>query len=615
MESKDTDKRLKILSVLSIIIIAVLLARLGYLQIYQGEYYKKQAEYNRIRIIPTMAPRGIMYDRDGNPVVINQPGFTVAILPLDENISPQLIARLALLLHMDPKEIEEKVKHHTGFDPIRLKSNVGPQIWTVIEEQKDLYPGVVVEAQPIRDYIYKTVGAHVFGYVSEISEAELKRKKDQGYKSGDIVGQFGLEKVYDKYLRGTPGGEQVEVDVTGKAVKILGQKAPIPGKNLKLTIDMRLQLAVEKAIDEQLAKIHANEAAAVVMDPNTGQILAISSRPSFDPNKFAGGISVKDWNAINLNPYHPLDNKAITGEYPPGSVFKIVTGTAALNEGKVTPQEKLYDPGVYWLVPKHNADGEALGWINFQTALAKSDNVYFYEMGHRVGIDTLARYARLFGLGQKTGIDLPYESHGVVASREYKKKVFKTDSWYLSETLDAAIGQGFQLVTPIQAAMVMSEIANGGIRYKPYLVQEITNPDGSVYKRFNPVVEGRLDGVSPWVIQTIRQGLLQVTRVGTAAALFGKSFPVEIAGKTGTAENSQGRDHGWFVAYGPYKNPSIVVAVVVPNGGYGATSAAPIGKKILEAAFHLVPEPPLVNPETAVNTDNASMNSGLNVNP
>lgn len=613
MGSKNIYTRLKILSAASVLVILVLIVRLGYLQIYQGDFYKKQAEGNRIRIIPTMAPRGTMFDTNGNPVVINQPGFTVAILPLEEKIPPELVDNLAALLKMNKTEIDAKIKAHHGFDPIRLKSNVGPEIWTIIEEQKDKYPGVVIEAQPVRDYIYKTVGAHAFGYVGEINDDELeKHKGDDSYKLGDTIGKFGLEKIYDEYLRGVPGGEQVEVDVTGKPVQILGKKEPVPGRDLRLTIDVGLQLAVEKAIDDRLKEIHASAAAAVVINPKTGQILAISSRPSFDPNKFAGGISEKDWNEINNNPYHPMDNKAITGEYPPGSTFKIVTGTAALNEHKVTPQEIIYDPGVYWLVPKHNADGEALGSINFLQALAHSDNVYFYEMGHRVGIDALGKYARLYGLGQKTGIDLPYEASGLVASKEYKKKVYDED-WYLSETLDAAIGQGFNLVTPLQAAMIMSEVANGGTRYKPYLVDDVLNPDGSVYKHFDPQVMGKLDGVDPKFIQLIQQSLLQVTKIGTAAGAFA-NFPVNIAGKTGTAENPHGADHGWFVAYGPFEDPDIAVAVIVENGGYGAASAVPIGKAILEAAFHLVPEPPLIDPQKIpLNADKNAIESGVKI--
>ena len=583
-ENELFSRRLRILSVGIFMVIAVLLARIGYLQVYDGEYYARLADGNRIRLIPAMAPRGMFYDRNGVPMVINRPGFTVALLPLDAPISDEVINRLSALLKVPVEEIKKKVDAHVGFDPIRIKNDVTADILTILEEQKDLYPGVVIEVQPIRNYIYKEHGAHTFGYVSEISDAELEDRKDEGYKSGDIIGKFGLEKIYDKELRGENGGEQVEVDVAGKPVQILGRKEPIAGYDLVLTIDQQLQFAAEQAVDEKLKEIHANAAAAVVMNPQTGEVLALVSRPAFDPNLFAHGISVKDWNAINSNPYHPMDNKAITGEYPPGSTFKIVTGTAALAEGKVTPEEKIFDAGYHWLIPKSNASGEALGWINFTEAMAHSDNVYFYEMGNRLGIDKLEQYSRLFGLGQKTGINLPYESEGMVASQALKRKLYN-DDWYLSETFDAAIGQGFNLVTPIQAAMVMGEIAAGGKRYRPYLVQRMVAPDGQVVKEFQPELLSQLP-VSYDVIHLVQIGLHEVTTYGTGATNFA-GFPIPIAGKTGTAENSQGRDHGWFVGYGPFDNPTIVVAVVVEQGGFGATSAVPIGRRILEAAFGL----------------------------
>lgn len=587
MVTKDFNGRLKAISISMIMVIFILIARLGFLQVYEGEYYAGLADGNRIRLIPSMAPRGTFYDRNGNLLVTNRPGFTVSLLPLTAPISDDVVTRLATLLSVDKESIETKIAQHSGFDPIRIKNDVGPEILTIIEEQKDAYPGVVIEVQPIRNYINKEMAAHVFGYVSEISDDELEKRKDGGYKSGDIIGKFGLEKVYDAQLRGVNGGEQVEVDAAGKPVQILGKKEPIPGNNLVLTIDEKIQKAAERAIDEQLVKINAKAAAAVVMNPKTGAILAMVSRPAFDPNLFAHGISTKDWKAINDNPNFPMDNKAITGEYPPGSTFKIVTGSAALQEGKVTPEEKILDTGRHWLIPKVNADGEALGWINFRQALAHSDNVYFYEMGNRLGIDKLESYARMFGLGAKTGINLPYEADGLVANRAYKRKVFN-DDWYLSETFDAAIGQGFNLATPLQMAAVMGEIASGGIRYRPYLVQKIVAPDGKLVEDFQPEVVKKLD-ISPQFITLIQDGLHDVTTFGTAASMF-KDFPVDLAGKTGTAENPHGKDHGWFVAYGPFSDPNIVVAVLVENGGYGAQSAVPIGKKILEAAFD-IPDP------------------------
>lgn len=576
--------RFKLLTFMVVMVIAILIARVGYLQVYDGEYYAKLADGNRIRIIPTVAPRGTFFDRNGQLLVTNRPGFTVSLLPLTEPISEEVITRISNLLQVPIEDIKSKIAAHVGFDPIRIKTDVTPDIVTIIEEQKNNYPGVVIEVQPIRNYILKQEAAHTFGYVSEISDAELETKKKEGYKSGDIIGKFGLEKIYDKAIRGVNGGEQVEVDVSGAPVQILGKKDPVPGADLILTIDRDLQVAAEAAVDAQLSAIHANAAAAVVLNPQNGEILALVSRPAFDPNLFAHGISTKDWNAINNNPYHPMDDKAITGEYPPGSTFKIVTGTAALASGRVTPEEQIFDSGQHWLIPKGNASGEALGWLNFRTALAHSDNVYFYEMGNRLGVDLLGHYSRMFGLGQKTGIDLPYESEGMVASKELKMKLYN-EEWYLSETFDAAIGQGFNLVTPLQAAMVMGEIAANGKRYKPHVVWKMVTQNGELIKEFQPELLSQLD-VPEWVIQLVQSSLHDVTKYGTAASNFA-GFPYDIAGKTGTAENSQGRDHGWFVGYAPFDNPQISVAVIVEQGGFGAVSAVPIGRKIMEAYFAL----------------------------
>ncbi|WP_288321621.1 penicillin-binding protein 2 [uncultured Selenomonas sp.] len=584
-ENEDFSGRLQFLRVVAVCIILVLIGRAGYLQVYDGELYARLAEGNRIRIIPAEAARGTFYDRNGELLVTNRPGFTVSLLPLTEPISPEVIARVSALIHVSVEEIQKKIDAHIGFDPIRIKNDVLPDIVSIIEEQKDSYPGVVVEVLPVRDYIFGEYAAHVFGYVSEINEEELERRKGEGYKSGDIIGKFGLERVYDKEVRGIKGGEQVEVDVSGRPVQILGRQSPIPGNDLVLTIDGHIQEAAERAVDDQLAAVHAHAAAAVVMNPQTGEILAMVSRPAFNPNLFAGGISTVNWNILNNNPYHPMDNKAITGEYPPGSTFKIVTGTAALAEHKVTAQEKIFDSGRHWIIPKTNAGGEALGWIDFEQAMAHSDNVYFYEMGNRLGVDTLERYARLFGLGTRTGIDLPYEAEGLVPNRKYKADNYEDGEWYLSETFDAAIGQGFNLVTPLQAAMVVSEIAANGRRYRPHLVQRIVDVNGNTVREIKPELLSTLE-VDPSVIHHVQEGLHSVTKLGTGTALFA-GFPVDIAGKTGTAENSQGRDHSWFVAYGPYKNPNVVVAVIVEQGGFGSVAAGPIARRILEAAFGL----------------------------
>lgn len=597
MLARRLGHRLDLLGLFVVLVFVALVARLGYLQVVQGQYYNRLADGNRIKLIPVMAPRGTFYDRNGVPLVSNRPGFTVTLVPISGPIPDEVITKLAGILGMNVAEIQAKIAQQSGpFEPVRVKTDIGPEIVTRIEERRQDLPGVVIEIQPIRNYPNNDLAAHVFGYVSEINDVELEKRKAEGYRPGDIIGKFGLEKVYDKEIRGSDGGGQVEVDVNGRPIQVLGKKGPVPGNNLQLTIDYRIQKATEEAIDAQLKYLqtkteftNAKGAAAVVMNPKTGEILAMVSRPAFNPNLFAGGISTKDWKLINDNPFHPMDNKAISGEYPPGSTFKIVTGTAALELGKVTPEEKILDTGTHWVIPKGNAQGEALGWINFKEALSKSDNVYFYEMGNRLGIDNLEKYARMYGLGAYTGINLPGESDGLVANRAYKEKVYKED-WYLSETFDAAIGQGFQLATPLQMAVLVSQVANGGHRYRPYLVSKMLAPGGEAVRTFGQEEIGSIK-VSPATMNLIREALKDVAHDGGTAAYFFTGFPIPIAGKTGTAENSHGQDHGWFVAYAPYDDPRVVVVVIVEQGGFGATAAAPIARTILEAAFNLNQKP------------------------
>ncbi|MBP2644677.1 MAG: mrdA 1 [Firmicutes bacterium] len=593
MDEKRFGHRVDVLAFLAVIVVVALISRLGYLQVVEGKFYGNLADGNRIRLIPVMAPRGTFYDRNGVTLVSNRPGFTVSLVPISGPIQEQVINKLSGIIGVSADEIKQKVSGQTGsFEPIRVKADIGQDVVTRIEEHRAELPGVVIEIQPIRNYVYNELAAHVFGYVSEINDVELAENKAAGYRAGDIIGKFGLEKVYDREIRGVDGGGQVEVDVTGRPVQELGKKEPQPGNNLVLTLDYRIQKAAEEAIAEQLKylqgtikRTNAKAAAAVVMNPNNGEILAMVSCPAFNPNFFSSGISTKNWKALNDNPFHPMDNKAISGMYPPGSTFKIVTGTAALELGKVTPEEKILDTGKHWLIPKGNDAGEALGWIDFKVAMAKSDNVYFYEMGNRLGIDNLEKYARLFGLGDYTGINLPGEADGLVANQRYKEKVYGED-WYLSETFDAAIGQGFQLATPLQIASVMSQIANGGHRYRPYLVSKIVTQSGEPVKLFGPEEVGNIK-ISDRTLTLIREALREVaTERGTAGQIF-KDFPIPIAGKTGTAENPHGDDHAWFACYAPYNNPRVVVVVVVEQGGYGAEASVPIARKILEAAFNI----------------------------
>lgn len=597
MTERFTKQRLNTLTFIIVFTFVLLVSRLTWLQGLHGEEFKQQAENNRIRLLPITAPRGTFYDRNGVPLVNNRPGFSISLVPIKGPIPNEVIVKLAEILGMNPEDIQKKIKKQDNpLEPTRIKSDVGPEIITKIEERRDDLPGVVIEVQAVRSYIYNELGAHTFGYVGEISDSELEKEKSKGYRSGDILGKTGLEQIWDKELRGTDGGAQVEVNVSGKPVQMLGTKQPIAGNDLILTIDAKIQRAAEKAMDERLKYLQdkfgnpeAKAAAVVVMNPQTGEILAMVSRPTFDPNKFNGGISTKDWKEIMDNPRNPMQNRVIGSSYPPGSAFKIVTGTAALETGKVTPEEKIFDAGRHRLAPaKSNAHNAALGWIDFKVALAKSDNVYFYELGNRLGIDTLEEWARKFGLGAPTGINLPDEDDGLVANQRYKKKVYGED-WVISETFDAAIGQGFQLATPIQMAVVTSMAANGGHRFRPYLVSKMISPlSGEVLQTFGPEETGTVP-MSPKTLDAIQTGLHDVVSPsGTAGYIF-EGFPVPLAGKTSTAENPHGDDHGWFVAYAPYDHPTIAIACIVEQGGYGSDSAAPIVRKIMEAAFDLPP--------------------------
>lgn len=587
MKKKSDDGRFRYLYWVIIAIFAILVCRLAYLQLVEGEYYHSLAEGNRLRAVPIAAMRGVMYDRNGQILVGSRPSFMVTYVPTKDGMSDAELSELSQLLNIPEAKLREKIeKVKSSYIPTVLANDLTQDIVTKIEERRNELPGISIDVQPIRYYPYNEMAAQIFGYVGQIDEDDQKRLEGQeGVSNITQIGRAGLEAYYDDLLRGKDGGRQVEVDATGSPVKEMERKNPVAGHNIHLTIDLNLQQAAEKAMDAQIANgIGTAGIAMVALDPNTGAVLAMASRPSYNPNWFTRGITEAEWSQINDNPYHPMENRAIAGEYPPGSPFKIITGAAALELKKVTPDELIFDSGRHWLVDMRNAGGEALGWINFTEALSKSDNVYFYEMGRRVGIDKLAEYAAMFGMGKKTGIDLRGESSGLIASEKYKMDTFDED-WYLGDTFNSAIGQGFQLVTPLQAAMIVSEVANGGIQYRPFLVSRIDNLDGTPYKIFAPEQIGTLS-ISRSTLDLIREGMRNVTEEGTAGYIFA-DFPIQVAGKTGTAENYSGQDHGWFVAYAPFDHPRIVIAVLVEQGGYGSSASAPIVKEMLEEFFHV----------------------------
>lgn len=590
MEDRNRITRLHTLLVVCLVLFAVLLGRMVYLQLWRGDYYAKQSDGNRLRQSRILAPRGIIYDSEGKELVNNLPGYAV-VLQKQTSYKPETLQRLSNLLQMPVEEINAKIKASENFyEPIMLKNNLDQQMVTKIEEQRRYMPEVMLSVQPIRNYPYHELAVHALGYVGEVSSYEIEQGLFKNISQGSLVGKGGLEKTYDKYLRGEDGAFMEEVDVAGNVVKHYDSVQPIPGKNLKLTIDYELQKELEAFTDKHLAFLRssgiapgARAAAVVAIDPRNGAVRAMVSRPGYDPNWFVHGISSKNWNSINNDPNYPMNNKVITGEYPPGSTFKIVTGSAAFELKKVGLNEPIFDGGFHPMVPTMgNAGGEVLGWLTFIKALAMSDNVYFYELGYRVGIDNIEKYAHIFGFGERTGIDLEGESKGLVASKKVKREIWDED-WRLGDTFNAAIGQGFNLTTPIQLSVMLSIVANGGTKYQPYLVDSIINSDGSLFEKPKRA-EGKHIDVSQQTIDYIRMGMSATTQEGGTASYFA-GLPKPIAGKTGTAENSHGRDHGLFVAYGPVDDPELVVVCIVEQGGFGSVAAGPIVYKAFEEFF------------------------------
>lgn len=590
MEDRNRITRLHTLLVVCLVLFAVLLGRMVYLQLWRGDYYAKQSDGNRLRQSRILAPRGIIYDSEGKELVNNLPGYAV-VLQKQSSYKPETLQRLSNLLQMPVEEINAKIKASENFyEPIMLKNNLDQQMVTKIEEQRRYMPEVMLSVQPIRNYPYHELAVHALGYVGEVSSYEIEQGLFKNISQGSLVGKGGLEKSYDKYLRGEDGAFMEEVDVAGNVVKHYDSVQPVPGKNLKLTIDYELQKELETFTDKHLAFLRssgiapgARAAAVVAIDPRNGAVRAMVSRPVYDPNWFVHGISSKNWNSINNDPNYPMNNKVISGEYPPGSTFKIVTGSAAFELKKVGLNEPIFDGGFHPMVPTMgNAGGEDLGWLTFIKALAMSDNVYFYELGYRVGIDNIEKYAHIFGFGERTGIDLEGESKGLVASKKVKREIWDED-WRLGDTFNAAIGQGFNLTTPIQLSVMLSIVANGGTKYQPYLVDSIINSDGSLFEKPKRA-EGKHIDVSQQTIDYIRMGMSATTQEGGTASYFA-GLPKPIAGKTGTAENSHGRDHGLFVAYGPVDDPELVVVCIVEQGGFGSVAAGPIVYKAFEEFF------------------------------
>ena len=570
----------------------ILLIRLFYLQVIQGQELRRLSENNCIRLQSTDPSRGMIFDRNGTLLVDNRPAFDLSIILKDAKPVDRTIEKLAKLIDVPVSELMKKLEHDKGvssYKPILLKQDIGRDALAAVDVRKFDLPGIVVNVKPRRHYIKRQSAAHLIGYLSEISSDELKSGKHPECKGGDFIGKFGVEKVFERFLKGKQGGRQVEVNVMGQVVKVLKTVDALPGQNIYLTIDYILQKKAE-------ALLQGAAGAVVAMDPETGDILVMASSPSFDQNAFVDGMSHKQWESLISNPLSPMENKAVQGEYPPASTFKIVTAIAGLEEGVIDENTTMHCPGYYkygnriyrcWRRGGH-------GSVNIVKALSQSCDVFFYQVGQKLGVDRLAFYAKACGLGSATGINLDDEAEGLIPTSAWKKR--RTGiSWQGGETLSVAIGQGFDLSTPLQMLVLTSALANGGTGYKPLILKSVKTVDGDIVIQSKRQIIGRLPAGKK-TLAIVKKGLWEVVNSPKGTGRIAHIKGIDISGKTGTAQvvgrtndphlsekdiPDHFKDHAWFVSYAPSVDPQIAVAVLVEHGGHGSTAAAPIAREII----------------------------------
>jgi penicillin-binding protein 2 len=600
--------RIAILGGIALVMFAIVFFRLWYLQVLSGDHYLAQANNNRVREIKIAAPRGKIVDRNGHTLVDNRPAQVVEIapdkLPQSQAAKTQLYTRLGRVLHLTRRQIRTDVRQQlqaVPFSAAIVKTDVSQPVVDYLSEHARSFPGVTVDKLWLRSYPHHQIAAHIFGTVGEVTAEQLKQRRYAGVAEGDRIGQSGIESSYDRFLRGKNGARRVVVDASGDPRSSLGSVQPVAGHQLRLSLDLNVQRTGQQAIS-------GDEGAFVAMDVHTGAILGLGSSPSFDPNLFSKGIRQRDYTRLNNDPNHPLADRAIQGLYPTGSTFKLITATAALQGGLLTPDETLFDPGYFKVggVTFKNAEGAANGALQLRKALQVSDDVFFYQLGLKAynsgNGQLIQRWARRYGLGQDTGIDLPGESKGLIAGPAAKKMLYKykladTPQWYPGDNVNFSVGQGFLQVTPLQLAVAYAAFANGGTLLRPHLGERIEDSSGRVVQEFQTRSRGKLH-IDPANRQAIMDGLRAAASQpgGTSYAVF-RGFPIPVAGKTGTAEKGLGRkDQSWYVAMAPYPAVRYVVAVTAEHGGFGADTAAPEARKILAALFGIKDHGPAPNP-------------------
>ncbi len=568
------------------LLVGLLVLRLWQLQIRDGAHYRTLSQDNRTRSLLIHPVRGLIYDRNGVLLANSVPSFNLYVRLDDVPDRDALLRKLAALLSLDERALRETIRGNDGGAPVRLQQGLSLKEAALVESHRFDLPGVGIHPESQRNNPQGTYAAHVIGYVGDISEEQLAQEEFRGLPRRSIVGQSGVERSYDRTLRGRAGIKLIEVDALGHEKRTMAVHKPRVGNDMYLTMDFRLQKLAEDLLGDMVGAI-------VALDPRTGATLALASRPGFDPNALSRGLSAEGWNAMRRDARHPLMNRAIQGQYPPASTFKIIMATAALETGAIDQTKTLRCAGGFrfgkrtyrdWKVQGHGA-------VNLHDALARSCDVYFYRVGHLMGIEAIAASATQFGLGRPTGVDLPGEATGIVPSPEWKRQT-RGKPWYPGETVSVSIGQGYVMVTPLQMAKVIATVGNHGISRTPHIVRGIRERESGTIKEQVPSQTPPLV-VRPHHLQGIQAALASVVTSGTARRA--RSSKVRIAGKTGTAQvvalrltNGEDvprkfRDHAWFVAYAPFEHPSIAVAVLVEHGGHGGSVAVPLAKQLIEA--------------------------------
>lgn len=594
--------RTGVLSILVVVAFLVLAARLAYLQLYLGDTFRTMSEDNRIRLVKITAPRGMLMDRHGRIMVDSRASFDVVVAEeFTEDLNATFI-EISDLSGIELEEIKESFERekekNPRFRPLTVARDISRDSMAPLISRIFRIGAVTIEAKPIRNYVYGSLAPHIFGYLGEIGDKELERKEYRGYEMGDIIGRSGVEEAWDKDLRGSDGGVQMEVDSFGRELKVLGKLEPICGNNLVLTIDGELQDFVMEIFEEK-----GYTGSVIAMNPQNFEILAMVSAPGFDPEVFARGITKEEWEELVNHPQHPLENKCISGQYPPGSTYKFLTAAAGLQDGVIDEDTSFNCLGYFFFGRRSFSCWKAGGHgkVKIHEALVESCDVFFYNVGNSVGIDRLSFFGESFGFGTLTGISLSNEKPGINPSTPWKEDYFGLP-WYKGETISCAIGQGYNLVTPLQLLCAFSTLANGGTLYRPIIVKEIQGPGGVPIEVFDSIKRWDIS-VSPENIEILKRGLYGAVNESGGTGWRARISDVDVAGKTGTAQVIEGgtnsrylpyelRDHAWFVCFAPLEDPEIAVVVLVEHGGFGGAVASPIAGEVLEKYFELKGEMP-----------------------